>query len=174
MKRASLKELKPMKEDDFSPPSESQYEAISYCWGDPAPTAVIYLDGKILRLPVSSEKALRRVACPDRTRTVYLDAVCINQADLAERSSQVLFMADIYRHAQTTLVYLGEGDQYIARAFTNLRSLHRELRILQRGFIEQHGRLPESDEEFIRFEIPVEVSLDEHALLGLLRSGWFQ
>jgi hypothetical protein len=62
-----------------------KYEAISYTWGDPTPSRYIQVDGMRLHLPVNSENALRWLASPHQTRIVYMDAVCINQADLAER-----------------------------------------------------------------------------------------
>lgn len=173
MKHASLKEVKRMEENKFPPPTELLYEAISYCWGDPTPSSVIYLDGKRFYLPVSSEKALRRMAFPDQNRNVYLDAVCINQADSAERSSQVLFMADIFRHAQGTLALLGDGDQYTARAFASLRLLHQELQKVQRQFIKDNGRLANVNE----FDYPrtcFDTVVDEESFHVLFQSDWFQ
>jgi len=57
-------------------------------------------------LPPSGSTATRDVA---KGRKVYLwvDAVCINQSDLEERSHQVALMAEIYTRAQSVLVWLG-------------------------------------------------------------------
>ena len=43
-----------------------------------------------------------------RPRLLWIDAVCINQDDPAERSQQVRLMADIYRTAGRVLVWTGE------------------------------------------------------------------
>lgn len=118
MKLASLKRIKSTKSRTLFSRRNREYEAISYTWGDPTPNCVIQVDGKSLGLPSNSEKVLRRMAFPDRRRVVYIDAVCINQADLAERASQVLLMGDIYRYGQSTLVYLGDADETTARAFS--------------------------------------------------------
>jgi hypothetical protein len=39
---------------------------------------------------------------------LYADALCMNQADMDERSSQVQLMADIYRNAQPVVIWLGQ------------------------------------------------------------------
>ena len=38
---------------------------------------------------------------------VWIDAICINQQDSAERASQVALMGDLYRTAQNVIVFLG-------------------------------------------------------------------
>jgi hypothetical protein len=41
---------------------------------------------------------------------IWVDALCINQSDLEERSAQVSLMPRIYRNASTTVIWLG-GDE---------------------------------------------------------------
>lgn len=97
IKHASIKEIRCSKRHKYRKWLNEDYEAISYTWGNPTPSSTMVLDGRSMRLPVKSEKALRRMAYPDRSRIVFLSAVCINQADLVERASQVPLMGDIYR-----------------------------------------------------------------------------
>lgn len=49
---------------------------------------------------------------PKPRTVIWIEAVCINQTDLTERSEQVAMMADIYQGATKTLAWLGddEGD----------------------------------------------------------------
>ena len=61
--------------------------------------------------------ALRSLRLPRRTRTIWIDAVCIDQDNLEEKSSQVSFMRDIYAHAQQLLIWLGEWPDMAAVAF---------------------------------------------------------
>ena len=42
-------------------------------------------------------------------RTIWIDAICINQNDTAERSHQVLFMKDIYARASCVVVWIGSA-----------------------------------------------------------------
>ena len=42
-------------------------------------------------------------------RYIWVDAICINQKDLAERRSQVLLMGEIYKRAESVIVWLGDS-----------------------------------------------------------------
>ncbi|KAI0842610.1 HET-domain-containing protein [Hypoxylon sp. FL0890] len=50
-------------------------------------------------------------------RDLWIDAICINQDDLAERSEQVSIMADIYRSAKCVIVWLGTADEFTQPAW---------------------------------------------------------
>ncbi len=41
-------------------------------------------------------EALPYLRLEDRSRTLWIDAICVNQSDIAERTSQVKKMADIF------------------------------------------------------------------------------
>ena len=47
---------------------------------------------------------------PSVPRRLWIDAICISQADSQGRSEQVRFMYDIYKGAKRTLVWLGKAD----------------------------------------------------------------
>jgi hypothetical protein len=47
----------------------------------------------------------------DRGRVLWIDALCINQDDDAERVHQVGIMGSIYRQARQVLVWLGTPDE---------------------------------------------------------------
>jgi hypothetical protein len=85
-----------------------EYEAISYLWGDPQNTMPICCNGREMDVTVNLNAAFVRVRHPDRPRTLWADAVCINQEDVRERSHQVSFMGSIYRHARTVLICMGQ------------------------------------------------------------------
>ncbi|RYO79649.1 hypothetical protein DL764_010003 [Monosporascus ibericus] len=48
---------------------------------------------------------------------IWIDAICINQSDVAERNAQVTQMARIYRQARRVVVWLGPEDDFFAPAF---------------------------------------------------------
>ncbi|TVY12667.1 Heterokaryon incompatibility protein 6, OR allele [Lachnellula arida] len=74
------------------------YEALSYCWGNPAHTAKIAVDNAgELGVTDNLHAALRRLRFPDQVRVLWIDALCIDQSNLKERSAQVQRMGDIYR-----------------------------------------------------------------------------
>jgi len=84
------------------------YVALSYVWGDPAVTAPIFCNGTEVGVTVSLANALARLRKPNASVVVWADALCINQADAAERSRQVGIMARIYKTATQVVVFLGE------------------------------------------------------------------
>lgn len=69
----------------FGQAESRSYETISYCWGDAKKLATITANGRALPVPISSFSALRRVRLIDSFRTVWIDAVCINQNDIDQR-----------------------------------------------------------------------------------------
>jgi hypothetical protein len=85
-----------------------EYEAISYCWGDPTDCRTVYCEGKPLQITVSLFTALRHLRLPDRNRALWADAVCINQGDDIEKGSQVSLMSLIYSKTSRILIWLGE------------------------------------------------------------------
>ncbi|ENI03928.1 hypothetical protein COCC4DRAFT_116764, partial [Bipolaris maydis ATCC 48331] len=84
-----------------------EYETISYCWGNAAQRNIIVLNNLPISVPSSSAAALRHVRLCQSDRTVWLDAICINQNDIEERSRQVAIMGAIYRNGTRNLIYLG-------------------------------------------------------------------
>lgn len=83
------------------------YTALSYVWGDPTQTGSIYVDGHRFTITATLEAALRDLRDPSRVLRIWADALCIEQSNLAERSSQVGLMAQIYSTAHHTVIHLG-------------------------------------------------------------------
>lgn len=83
-----------------------EYDALSYCWGNPSDQKTIYISGNQLRVTVNLARALRELRAKG-IRRIWADAICINQDDLEERSQQVLNMSAIYRSASQVIAWLG-------------------------------------------------------------------
>lgn len=99
-----------------------EFEAISYVWGDQVFPARIWCDSRVARITPSLYQALKRVHLATTTRTIWVDALCINQHDPNERSRQVQLMQHIYRNARQVLVWLGLDVFGVAKdAFKNLQ-----------------------------------------------------
>ncbi|EXF80650.1 hypothetical protein CFIO01_06356 [Colletotrichum fioriniae PJ7] len=94
-----------------------QYEALSYTWadedGDSSKCERAYIGQRWDILPITKNcfNALRRLRWPVRSRRLWVDAICINQNDVGERSHQVGIMQDIYNYAERVLIYLGEDAE---------------------------------------------------------------
>ncbi|KAI0443443.1 heterokaryon incompatibility protein-domain-containing protein [Xylaria telfairii] len=111
-----------LKPGDWDDPIECQLEwrylsddywTLSYVWGD-------YKDHKSIRVNSQSDfwmtenafTALRRLRWLDKKEKmdgiiIWIDAICINQADIRERNAQVAMMGDIYKKAKSVIIWLG-------------------------------------------------------------------
>ncbi|KAL2064662.1 hypothetical protein VTL71DRAFT_3800 [Oculimacula yallundae] len=54
---------------------------------------------------------------------LWIDAICINQEDMEEKSSQVGMMQEIYKKAEGTLIWLGRQDKNSLKAITLIKQL---------------------------------------------------
>lgn len=86
-----------------------EYEALSYVWGCPVPQARIRLATGYVEVGPSLYAALRGLRYSDSPRMIWADSLCINQADVSERNSQVQIMPDIYSRASRTLIWLSDA-----------------------------------------------------------------
>jgi hypothetical protein len=92
--------------------SSPPYEALSYTWGDPASRSTVCVNGIEVSVTRNLCKALRTLRYENRARVLWVDALCINQHDTAERSSQVQEMGNIYSFADGVLVWLDCLSEY--------------------------------------------------------------
>ncbi|KAI1136855.1 HET-domain-containing protein [Hypoxylon sp. FL0543] len=96
--------------------SSAAYNALSYVWGDATsaghPGNTIRINEHDFPVTANLRAALRhlRPAGAADPITLWVDAVCINQADLDERRRQVSMMRDIYASAEQVIIWLGEAD----------------------------------------------------------------
>ncbi|KAI8953831.1 heterokaryon incompatibility protein-domain-containing protein [Xylaria longipes] len=94
---------------------EPKYEALSYVWGSPTDLVDIDIDGIAFSVTQNLYAALRRLreqirgtGSNEDSRTLWVDAVCINQKDTEEKRHQVQLMGDIYSRTAHGLLWLGE------------------------------------------------------------------
>lgn len=85
------------------------YQALSYHWGDASVTRDIDVNDCTFSVTGNLEAALRELRA-QRGRRLWIDAICIDQADLEERNRQVLRMGEIYSKAEKVIVWLGIGS----------------------------------------------------------------
>lgn len=84
-----------------------EFIAISYAWGDPNDTCLMLLCGKEFPITRSLWGALRALRSELGEVVAWADAVCINQSDTDERSSQIRKMTQIYSYASEVALWLG-------------------------------------------------------------------
>lgn len=103
------------------------YEALSYTWGKPTDESrdYIWLQGHPLPIKPNLEDALRSLRLPTQVRRLWIDALCIDQSDLDERSRQVQYMRLVYKHAARVVVWLGLKTSGTKEAFLAAERLAR-------------------------------------------------
>ncbi|KAM5354050.1 hypothetical protein ACJ41O_000700 [Fusarium nematophilum] len=86
------------------------YSALSYTWGDTSQKGSITVDEAPFTVTKSLEAALSHLA-PDNEDegplTLWIDALCIDQDDEAEKTEQVAQMQQIYSRAASVITWLG-------------------------------------------------------------------
>lgn len=99
-----------------------KYEALSYTWGSDAAQHDIRVDGKRFLVRPNLLEALMHLRGLSETRVLWIDAICINQADIEERNRQLYLMPHIYGRAQMVLVWLGCDDSLDSLDYSSLSS----------------------------------------------------
>ena len=91
--------------------SDAKYESLSYAWGDSAVKSSIRLNVQPFDVTVSLARALRSLRRQgddvSDSRILWIDAICIDQGNLLERSQQVQRMSSIYKTADQVIIWLG-------------------------------------------------------------------
>src|SRR5271156_3851211 len=85
-----------------------QYEALSYTWGssdDRVPLSIGALRNESLDITQNLATALPYLRLRDRPRVLWIDAICIDQKSLTERSHQVKRMGDIFQKVERVIVW---------------------------------------------------------------------
>ncbi|OGM44113.1 hypothetical protein ABOM_007286 [Aspergillus bombycis] len=87
-----------------------EYDAISYTWGSALHPFTLHTSEGIIPITTSLYLALRRMRKRNKSRWVWVDAICINQSDSVEKPSQISMMPDIFRSATRVYAWIGEEE----------------------------------------------------------------
>ena len=147
--------------------SGPKYNALSYNWGSLEKTGQIVLNGHIFPVTTNLEAALRQFR-QISVNTVHqakwwIDAICVNQDDVLERNSQVLFMRRIFKKANHVSIWLGEEAEDSSLALDTIVKLPQPPRRAP-GEVEPKISKISIDEKFRRWK----------ALWALYQRPWFK
>ncbi|KAH6644634.1 heterokaryon incompatibility protein-domain-containing protein [Boeremia exigua] len=134
----------------------TNYEALSYAWGEPLLDRSINLEGTHFAVTANLLSILRALRYADQVRVLWIDAICIDQHNVLERSHQVSRMNDIYSRASNVIVWLGEPRSDAALAFS---------------FLEEFGHNPSEHLTLHRTERNVEQTA--MSVRSLLTRSWW-
>ncbi|KXH41454.1 hypothetical protein CNYM01_02639 [Colletotrichum nymphaeae SA-01] len=87
------------------------YAALSYVWGSATNTTAIEIEGASFNATLNLHVALKQLRMNAVDSWLWIDAICIKQTDLKEKSWQINAMRDIYSGADMVYMWLGPGTE---------------------------------------------------------------
>jgi hypothetical protein len=141
------------------------YDALSYVWGDPKIQATLQIEGASLKVTTNLELALRYLRLVDKPRTIWVDAICIDQSNIEERNRQIGIMKGIYSSCAVDLVWIGESNKDTQRAIDTVKRMKSQnlQRLTNRGM--KNFGITGSD----KLVSLSELDLDKNDARGILR-----
>ncbi|KAF2023062.1 hypothetical protein EK21DRAFT_81692 [Setomelanomma holmii] len=151
------------------------HEALSYAWGKLGDRQDVTIRGKkdyALPITASLVEALRYLRSTTESRSLWTDAVCIDQQNLDERGSQVTLMSQIYSEARRVILWVGPASDDSDLAIDYI------LKLAMRVSIDWQttGLYPLTDEaHWADHAVPLPLSDEEYtALFHFYSRSWFQ
>ena len=110
---------------------DHKYEALSWTWEGEKFDTPIYIDQNDrpydLKIPNNLLQALKVLRKADESRTLWIDAICINQDDVHEKNHQIPMMPSIYGGAERVCVWLGNATKDSDRAIDFMEEIMQDL-----------------------------------------------
>lgn len=159
-------------------PHLEQYEALSYVWGSPADPGhvVVGEEGRRISITQNLDVAMRHLRYPDRPKVVWIDALCINQTSLSDKSRQVGHMNHIYWSTPRVVVWLGPEADDSDRAMDILESIGEKIQV-DWATLEYSCVTEEDEDVWGRRRTLGDLPLDERdwaAIRSLTKRPWFE
>lgn len=98
-----------------------EFTALSYTWGAAVFPRMLTINGVAFYITENLFAFLQRYRENDNGVYLWIDALCINQLDLNEKSMQVRNMLTIYEKASNVIVWLGEEGRFTKLAIEIFR-----------------------------------------------------
>lgn len=93
------------------------YEALSYTWGNESASHNVRLNGLPFAVRPNLFHCLNELRDLTVTRTLWVDAICIDQANMKERNQQVKEMGRIYSQANVVRISVGFPSSWTKEFF---------------------------------------------------------
>ncbi|KAJ0305666.1 hypothetical protein Brms1b_010779 [Colletotrichum noveboracense] len=125
---------------------QNPYEALSYTWGDSSNTEIITVNSVELNVTRNLRLALQTLRHqprnPSKAVQIWVDSICINQDNVAERNAQVSQMGKIYSRAVHVAIWLGDASETSDAAMKLLNDCYKldsEVEIIDRIVSDEPG-----------------------------------
>jgi hypothetical protein len=161
------------------------YECLSYTWGSEPPEEKLYIYQRSSSDNETYEPfffyvrsnlltALKYLRLAHTPRTIWVDAICINQENLKEKGREVARMGSIYKMAAQVLVWLGPEDETTTTAVEIIERLSPGL-MLTWDRRNCHA-IPGSEAAVVQHNVEMSNLTPRHwkALNSLIQRPWFR
>lgn len=179
--------------DEWRPPRKLEegrtvFQALSYSWGPEEPQQVLYIaSGNARSAPADPDEvslqpqwkclpsrdnlasALRNLRSETGTRVLWIDAICIDQANLEERGRHVSRMDSIFSAAASIVVWLGPESEDSAPAMRFLELMGRQMELLDSLSLPAPDAAHADWMKFLPLDQPT-----YRSIRSLLARSWFQ
>lgn len=105
--------------------SAVQFTNISFVWGQPDPRIAVLCNGHVVDVGPNLHLCLRELRRRQYTQLLWIDALCINQADIDEKMEQIRLVPQITLNAASTILWLGRMSDEINLLFEHCLSVRR-------------------------------------------------
>ena len=144
-----------------------RFYAISYVWHSPELVVPVTCNHKKLMITNSLASTLEKLVPWSRGTYLWVDGICINQGDIAERNHQVTLMGNIYGRASKVLAHLGDNGP--TEDDSNDWSAVSLMTLLNRIWLTEPNPSSRSDSEWMKV---LAINHDNDAMWESLVSFW--
>jgi hypothetical protein len=102
-----------------------RFVAVSYHWGTSRRRVKIIIDGQSATIPKTAAIAIRNLSNVT-SHPLWIDALCINQNNLQEKSEQVAMMKEVYSKAVSVLIWLGAARRSTPAAIASIEKIYEQ------------------------------------------------
>jgi hypothetical protein len=154
----------------FDPKKAPRYCALSYVWGPSTDQKPLLVNNLLLYITRNLDEALRHLRSSIYVQSdfIWIDAVCINQKDEAEKTRLVGCMKETFTNSAYTLSWLGSTYDILSPAFESIEKAVTALRGNQDNWLSEFAELRKGDDGT---EIGTEAT---DAVIKLLRNEYFR
>ena len=142
-------------DEDLREDGSNSYEALSYAWSYDTGMKKIQINEQTFAVSGDLDLALRSLRRPRNVRKLWIDAICINQNDDLEKSSQVSQMRDVYANSSMVIIWLGPSTEETDASMGHLGTFR--------------GSLGKDSEELLDF---IRKTMDGEVLFRLTPGFW--
>jgi hypothetical protein len=104
------------------------YITLSYCWEGQVQDNVVMCDGRDLHVTQNVVAILNYLAITYPRHWFWIDAICIDQDNKAEKNVQVPLMRKIYERSLRMVAWIGRKDEDIAATIQDLPNMFTKAR----------------------------------------------